>query len=438
MAKPKRSEQPAWVTMLRNHLRRLVVGENGRPEPGWFVGELPAGGVYLQRRTQPAGAAKPVTQIVRLPYEWSEAAAPDVMQRLSKIREAMLTQDLDLIQAAALANGTSSTTSNTNWVEAVEKFHQWKSNHGRVRCSEANWVAKYERYLNVVLVMMGRSNPPGDATELLERLCQSNPRWGIGTRSRQIGVTNTSAFLKFAVSRCGFSKRWLPPLHAREIVGTSTTRKAEPVPLSDAQILRLLESLPTDDTGNRWRFLLQVMAVYGLRPEDARQVTVMDGQLYSPYMKASGGGYTEPRYLFPLHLRDLDGSEIDWHLLQRFQAGERFPSLGEHGQAADRIGTYLKRNTTWKAIKAELAAAGKQLKPYGFRHGYVKRGQMRSIPPKVLATACGHSLETHLRVYSCWDARNELASYFDGSKTPNTNNINTISTISGGNLVAVY
>jgi integrase len=417
MPKLAATAQPYWVIQLRKHLRSLVIQENGRPEPGWFVGELPAGGVYLQKRTKPADGSKAVNQIVRLPYQWREEEAISISQRLSQIRKVMLDGDLDLPQAAARANGTSSTTSNDGWVDAVEKFHRWKLNHGKVRCSEANWQAKYQRYLDVVLVMMRKSNPPSDATELLERLCQSNPRWGLGTRSRQIAVGNTTAFLRFAVTRCGFAQRWLPPLNTSEIVGTAAKRKAEPVPLSDAQILRLLESLPTDETGNRWRFLLQVMATYGLRPEDARQVTVVDGQLYTRYQKASGGGYTEPRFLFPLNLRDLDGSEINWHLLERFQAGERFPSLGEKGQAADRIGTYLKRNATWKSIKAELAAAGKQLKPYGFRHGYVKRGQMRSIPPKVLATACGHSLETHLRVYSCWDARNELASYFDGVAT---------------------
>ncbi len=37
-------------------------------------------------------------------------------------------------------------------------------------------------------------------------------------------------------------------------------------PLTDAQIIRLLDSFPCDDIGNKWRFVFQCMVVYGLRP----------------------------------------------------------------------------------------------------------------------------------------------------------------------------
>ena len=413
MPKPKASEQPAWVTVLRGHLRSSVIGENGRPEPGWFVGELPAGGVYLQRRTVPEGAPKALVEIARLPYQWRDTDAAAVMQRISVIITAMKAEGLSLSQAAAKANGLSTTTSTENWADTIETFHKWKLNHGRVKCSEKTWSLKYEPFLGVVQTLMRKSNPPSDATELLERLCQSNPKWGIGTRSRQIAVGNTCAFLKFAVTRAGFAKKWLPPANTAEIVGKSpATRKATPVPLTDAQILRLLESIPEDETGRRWRFLFQVMAVFGLRPEDARQLQVVDGQFYSPYQKASGGGYTEARFLFPLHVCDLDGSPIEWNLVARWQAGERFPELGDKGDAGVRVGTYLKHKPSWQALRAELGASGKQLKPYAFRHSYVRRGQLRGIPPKVLATALGHSVETHLRVYSEWDARSEMAEWF--------------------------
>ena len=39
-------------------------------------------------------------------------------------------------------------------------------------------------------------------------------------------------------------------------------------PLTDAQIIRLLDSFPIDDVGNKWGFAFQCMAVYGLRPEN--------------------------------------------------------------------------------------------------------------------------------------------------------------------------
>ena len=35
-------------------------------------------------------------------------------------------------------------------------------------------------------------------------------------------------------------------------------------PLTDAQIIQLIEGLPNTDIGKRWKFAIQLMAVYGL------------------------------------------------------------------------------------------------------------------------------------------------------------------------------
>lgn len=173
-------------------------------------------------------------------------------------------------------------------------------------------------------------------------------------------------------------------------------------------MLRLVEGM-TDD---RWCFVIQLMAVYGLRPEDVRHLTIRDGQLWSFYQKASGGGVTQPRQLHPLLVMDLDGP-VDWHLLQRFIAGEKLPPLGKPGKAGDAIGTFLKRHPVWRQLRCEVAARGDELTSYSLRHRYVKAGQVRGIPPKVLAAACGHSLESHLRAYSGWQDSQVVASHFD-------------------------
>ena len=48
-------------------------------------------------------------------------------------------------------------------------------------------------------------------------------------------------------------------------------------PLSDAQILLILENLPQGEKRNRWRFAIQLCAVYGLRPEELRYLRIKDG-----------------------------------------------------------------------------------------------------------------------------------------------------------------
>ena len=51
-----------------------------------------------------------------------------------------------------------------------------------------------------------------------------------------------------------------------------TTTKRIGYPLTDSQIIRLVEGLPDNEISKRWKFGIQLMAVYGLRTEDLREV----------------------------------------------------------------------------------------------------------------------------------------------------------------------
>ena len=103
----------------------------------------------------------------------------------------------------------------------------------------------------------------------------------------------TYAFLRWGVERGHLKPCYLPPDKAPEI----KKEKRVGYPLTDAQILRLLESLPEGKTHDRWRFALQLMAVYGLRPEELRWLRVKDGvdgpELWSMYRKSKGGNKGE-------------------------------------------------------------------------------------------------------------------------------------------------
>ena len=81
----------------------------------------------------------------------------------------------------------------------------------------------------------------------------------------------------------------------------------------------------------RWQFNYQLLAVYGLRPEELRFLVIKDGvrskELWTTYEKSMGGvkgQKTEPRKLAPLYVKDGQGC-IDWNLLERVEKKEELP-----------------------------------------------------------------------------------------------------------------
>ena len=66
------------------------------------------------------------------------------------------------------------------------------------------------------------------------------------------------------------------------------------------------------ETDEQWKFAFQLMAVYGLRPEELRWLRIIDGvegkELHSIYQKSMGGlrgDKTKPRKLQPLLVKDI-------------------------------------------------------------------------------------------------------------------------------------
>ena len=200
-----------------------------------------------------------------------------------------------------------------------------------------------------------------------------------------------------------------------------TKKKRIGYPLTDSQIIRLLESLPDDEIGNKWKFACQLMAVYGLRPEDLRHLHTRNKgkELWSGYEKSKGGRKgetTEARRLFPLLVSDGD-ELIDWNLIGRFQIKEPLPSLGKEGKAGESIGTYLRRKLVWKQLQQEADSEGQQLTPYSFRHRFSSEGHARGLQPKQLADSMGHDLETHMNSYARFMSK-DLESAFDAANKP--------------------
>ena len=148
----------------------------------------------------------------------------------------------------------------------------------------------------------------------------------------------------------------------------------------------------------RWRYAFQLMAAYGLRPEELQHLQIRQGRLWCMDEKVASRGKTRPRVLRTLPCDDwVDG----WRLEERFPAQELPPM--QTGLGGGYVGHYLMNRPLWKELRREYEAKGEKLVPYSCRHGYAHRAHVIcDLPPKVVAAAMGHSVQTHLSAYSRW------------------------------------
>ena len=79
---------------------------------------------------------------------------------------------------------------------------------------------------------------------------------------------------------------------------------------------------------------------------------------------------------------------------------EELPPLGQQGKGGEALGTYLKRRQVWQQLKAEAGSAGEELTPYAFRHRYAKQSHAARLPVATVATAMGHTIDTHFKAYA--------------------------------------
>lgn len=247
--------------------------------------------------------------------------------------------------------------------------------------------------MNHVLGAVAVPALPQNAKQLLETLARI---WADkpGGRTRQIQIQSTAALLRWAVAERRLGEDWEPPQDLAVFVGRSRAAKAITTPLEVEHILALVQAIPDA----RWRFAFQLMAAYGLRPEELQHLQIRQGRLWCMYEKVASRGKTRPRVLRPLPCDDwADG----WRLEERFPTQELPPM--QPGLGGGYVGHYLMNRPLWKELRREYEAKGEKLVPYSCRHGYAHRAHVIcDLPPKVVAAAMGHSVQTHLAAYSRW------------------------------------
>ncbi|WP_413684228.1 integrase [Prochlorococcus sp. MIT 1011] len=405
---PQKSDQPSWVKEFRKAVKAST-------PKGWLVMQ----GKKESTRVQIRKDGKKIADIT-IPYAWKESDWPDALMRVKAAAKAYeeSEQKLDLKTCFNIAH-TVSSENEINWEESIQAYREFKKN----RVKDSTWRSKYDPVLtNVIKAMKSRVKTPKNGPALVKVALK---QWQEGTTQRRHMRLALYGLLRFLVQEQKLESTWLPPsVTDKDLV---TTKKRIGYPLTDAQILRLLDSFPIDDVGNKWRFAFQCMAVYGLRPEDLRHIHTRNGgqEMWSNYEKSKGGkkgNKTEPRRLYPLLVHDIDGP-ISWHLKEQLHICEQegrsmIPTLGKEGNAAAACKTYLSRRKVWDAIKKEIAKEKQELTPYSFRHRYAYYGHNRPKAdgsyraPKQIADAMGHTLDTHLLSYSRFQTK-DLASAFD-------------------------
>ena len=373
---PRVSQTEPWIKPFRRQIA-ATCGES------WYVRNN-RGRIRLEVRD--AGT-------ISLEYDWTERGSALALPRIQQIFKRWANGQITLANAAQIAD-TSSSHQKLNINQLIDKYRQFVPSAG-----DTTWRYNYLPVLkNCAKAFSDR--PPVDG----EALCITClKQWEQGSRMRQTSRQKLYGFLNWAVQRGHLKPIYSPPATLPEVLKP----KRVGYPLSDAQILQLLDNLPEGDPHNQWRFAIQLCAVYGLRPEELRHLrikSVANGfELWTIYRKSMGGtkgAKTEPRRLHPLLLRDADGTAIDWNLQARLEVGEKLPPLNREGDGGQALNQYLRRREMWMALRDEAEHNGEQLTPYSFRHRYAKGMHAANLPLANIAEAMGHTIDVHLKSYA--------------------------------------
>ena len=372
---------------------------------------------------------------INLPFAWQKDQWTEAYKFIEFGAEAYKESNKKLpLKTAFKLTKQSSTELKLDWESALVNYRR----ANKYAIGEATWEKKHLPVLEGVMEYMNRTkHKPENAKTLYKKVLNEYKHgqykhlvgWKFGTQMRRHMRISLTKFLNYCVREEDFPSYWIPPeLSIEERLSNNhvKTNKRIGYPLTDFQIQRLVEAFPEDnEQAQKWKFAVQICAVFGLRPEELRHLVVRnkhskEPELWCTYQKQNSN--TRERQLFPLWIKDLDGTVMDWSkgLIGRLTAGEKLPEIPK-GKGGQNIGQYLRRRSVsdcWEVLCSEAQSEGLECTPYSFRHRYAyvshtrpqDNGTMRSITQ--IAEAMGHDPETNFKSYARFKNKN-LAKVFD-------------------------
>jgi len=382
---PKKKRKARWEETLKEDVRSLA--------RGWSVQE-DKGKIRLKLRYVPNQKDQSIT----LPFAWAENLRKAATTRINHIYNYTL-EGHSLKAAAKIADGKAPKLER-DWAACLTNFQTYKTEYENA-ITLRTFEHDYEKVIKDAVKLLESKDPPTTPADLIE-LCIKD--WQPGTPTRKRRTNSLCQYLEYCVTRENAPVSWLPPKDRKIHIGrkTTKTKTQKKDPLTDQEILILIEDLQTTEAGNRWANALKLIAEYGLRPVEIKYLHVRtdnktnEQYLWCSYEKRSGGGITKPRRLEPLPIENTD-----WKLLSLLEAGLlELPKLSAEGNGvAEQIRKYLERRSAWISLKAKVKARSEQLGTYSFRHSFSVRGHKLGIDSGSMAAAMGHSLEVHCREY---------------------------------------
>ena len=404
---------PEWDVLLRGGVLRALSQRGCRS--GWTVSNF-RGRARLHITARAAGGHR---RQILLPYSWEsdqlKAIRDGVVKLYGDFQQGVPLEQAIAEISAAMAEAqarreTPSPTSGTSapltsapisaaagrpvavhWPGLIRRYQQHKLRSGEIK--ESTWERLYKPRMALLLKTAKGPPSPRDAKHLLEAqadLWRQRP----GCRTRRLQIQYTTALLRWGVSEGLLPTHWAPPPDLASTIGQSRESKTITTPIGVEDILAMVQAIPDP----RWRLAFQLTNAFGLRPEELQHLQLRQGRLWCTYERVASRGKPKPR---PLRLLPCDSWSAAWNLVETFEPALLPPMRAGFG--SDSFSRYLFRGEHWQNLRRQYDAQGEKLVLYSCRHGYAHRAHVIcDLPPKVVAAAMGHSVQTHLAIYSRW------------------------------------
>jgi hypothetical protein len=220
----------------------------------------------------------------------------------------------------------------------VEIYREHKLRSGEVK--PATWNRMYRPRMDLLLRLLAgdSSGAPVDSTALFHAIAA---QWAAqpGCRTRQLQVQSTAAMLRWLLQQGFVGEEWSPPQDLAPFIGRARQLRTITTPMAVEHILAMLEAIPDV----LWWLCFQLIAAYGLRPEEIQHLERRNGRLWCLYEKVAARGKTKPR---PLRLLPCDQWAAEWNLEGTYRPSLLPPMRPGHG-AQDTPSTCADGRSGW-------------------------------------------------------------------------------------------